>query len=1037
MNNRGPIIILLVISILFFSFLAVVGQKRSKLNKTLDRGDRKEGVHNGNKVRTLFYNYGTIGHPDKEPSAEWPIYSGHGYVDEFGFMVASEVVDTSGNVVHIVSDGILYHGEAAEFAKKPWNFEPLPGYANPNQDNIAMSDKPESWPDYWPNRPNSWDGYWHGEYGLGVIRADQESYYIMDDRFNSEFAYYPDVTDPDRRGLGLEVEVRGYQWAHLLAEDCIFWIYEITNVSTTDYDEVYFIGYGDPHIGGGNDYNDDDANFDKFLDLTFAWDHNNKGDWGGSVGYFGWKFLESPGNPWDGLDNDKDGLLDESRDSGPGEFLYNASCGHYREDGTLDPTNIYYRDHWSGDEDGDWQGYTDKNNNEQWDEEEPLNDDLGADGIGPDDEGYPGPDQGQGDGIPTEGEPDFDDKDINEADQLGLTSFNAIKVWDVMASEDEKIWQRIHPPGNFSEITLNADNLFLYSSGPFPLHVGETQRFSMALLYGEDEPDLRRNAVVVQQIYNNNYSFAKPPQKPNLTAIPGNNRVTLYWDTNAERSIDPVYGVDFEGYKIYRSTDPGFNEIRSITDSYGNTVLNKPLAQCDLKDGLKGPHPIAFGEEIGQSSGAAMNMGDDTGLFHSWVDSTVQNGQTYYYALVSYDKGYDIDFYKRGISDIEDLQPISPTECTSIIDVDLTGNVTFIDDNCAKVTPNAPSAGFRNAFIDEGIRHVSGNGSGEVWIEILDQLAVKEGNSHRITFDDTSSVFTTYSLYGLSASEMIYANSKLLNGEDHNYVFDGMRLFIKDETEIAIIDSLTGWVSGTTIFLVKIQPVPGEDLPLKDYEIRFFDNPVAADIQNKPAPFEIWNLTEGIKVDFAFYDLNRDSSVSHGEKIVLVKYENSKLIPIWEIVFTRPEIVTPIPPGEDDVYRLIISKPFSSKDVFEFKTKAAFVAREFAKSELDRIAVVPNPYVSTVSWEPKHLFTSGRGERKIDFIHLPNECTIRIFTMSGYLVDTIEHDSQITDGAESWNLVSRDGMNISFGIYIYHVDAGELGEKVGKFAIIK
>ena len=137
--------------------------------KPLGHGDRKEGIHNGNKVRTLFYNYGTIGHPEKEPSIEWPIYSGHGYIDEFGFMVASEVVDTSGNVVQIVSDGIIYHGEAMEFANKPWNFEPLPDYANPNQDNIAMSDKPETWPAHWPNRPNTWDGYWHGEYGLGVI----------------------------------------------------------------------------------------------------------------------------------------------------------------------------------------------------------------------------------------------------------------------------------------------------------------------------------------------------------------------------------------------------------------------------------------------------------------------------------------------------------------------------------------------------------------------------------------------------------------------------------------------------------------------------------------------------------------------------------------------------------------------------------------------------------------------------------------------------------------------------------------------------
>ncbi len=998
------------------------------LQKALGRVDRKEGLHSGNKLRTLFYNYGTIGHPDKEPSAEWPIYSGHGYVDEAGLMVAAEVVDTSGKVVHIVSDGILYHGEAVEGPMQPWNFNPLPGYAAPAQDNIAMSSNPETWPDYWPNRPASWDGHWIGEYGLGVLRADQESYYVMDDRDNSEFAFFPDSTDSTRRGLGIEVEVRGYQWAHPLAEDCIFWIYEITNASTTDYDKVYFLGYGDPHVGGANDVSDDNAYFDKLLDITYMWDNDNRGEWGGPTGYMGWKFLESPGNSGDGIDNDDDGLVDESRNSGRGEYLF-GPIGIYGDD----------KEHWSGDEDGDWESFTDENGNGSWDEGEPLKDDLGADGIGPEDEGYPGPDEGQGDGMPTDGEPDFDDKDIDEADQLGLTGFNAIVVWGVMAADDEKIWQRVDPPGNFSEIVQNADNLFLYSSGPFPLLAGSTQRFSMAFLFGEDEQDLMRNAVVVQRIYDSNYAFAKPPRKPKLTAIPGDGKVTLYWDTGAESSEDPIYGRDFEGYKIYRSTDPGFNEIRMITDSYGNKVFNKPLAQFDLKDGLKGPHPVQLGEEIGEPSGAHMNMGDDTGLVHSYVDSNLENGQTYYYALISYDTGYDLDFYERGISDRENLQPISPGECTATIDIDLTGNVVFIDKNCAMVVPNAPAAGFETAQIEGGIQRVSGHGNGKIWIDILDPLAVKDENQYKVTFDDTSSATLTYTVYDLTASSTVLSNSNLTSGEDYNPVFDGNRLFVVNESSVDPIDSLTGWISGTCNFEVAVNVNPaGVALP-RDFEVRFFDTAVSTDIRNKPAPFEVWNITDGVKVDFVFYDLNDDALVSSGDQIITVIYEDSKPRPTWEFAFTAPADTTvlPIPPSEGDVVQLQVTKPFTSEDVFQFKTKAASIVNEHARSELDQIAVVPNPYVVTASWEPRHIFISGRGERKIDFIHLPGKCTIRIFTMSGYLVDTIEHNSPITDGAESWNLVSKDGMNIAYGVYIYHVDAGELGEKIGKFAVIK
>jgi hypothetical protein len=43
----------------------------------------------------------------------------------------------------------------------------------------------------------------------------------------------------------------------------------------------------------------------------------------------------------------------------------------------------------------------------------------------------------------------------------------------------------------------------------------------------------------------------------------------------------------------------------------------------------------------------------------------------------------------------------------------------------------------------------------------------------------------------------------------------------------------------------------------------------------------------------------------------------------------------------------------------------------------------------------------------------------------------------MSDGAESWDLMSKDNMNIAYGVYIYHVDAPGVGEHVGKIFIIK
>ena len=53
------------------------------------------------------------------------------------------------------------------------------------------------------------------------------------------------------------------------------------------------------------------------------------------------------------------------------------------------------------------------------------------------------------------------------------------------------------------------------------------------------------------------------------------------------------------------------------------------------------------------------------------------------------------------------------------------------------------------------------------------------------------------------------------------------------------------------------------------------------------------------------------------------------------------------------------------------------------------------------------------------------------------LVDAIEHYGTIDDGQEAWNMLNKNGQEIAFGIYIYHVEAPEIGEKIGKFAVIK
>jgi len=106
------------------------------------------------------------------------------------------------------------------------------------------------------------------------------------------------------------------------------------------------------------------------------------------------------------------------------------------------------------------------------------------------------------------------------------------------------------------------------------------------------------------------------------------------------------------------------------------------------------------------------------------------------------------------------------------------------------------------------------------------------------------------------------------------------------------------------------------------------------------------------------------------------------------------------------------------------------------EADVNKIKVVPNPYIVSAAWDEARLGNSPFGEpiRNLAFEHLPSPCTIKIFTVDGDLVQTIEHTG--ISGREEWNLFSSERRPVAAGIYFYHVKSS-LGEKVGRFAVIR
>ena len=92
---------------------------------------------------------------------------------------------------------------------------------------------------------------------------------------------------------------------------------------------------------------------------------------------------------------------------------------------------------------------------------------------------------------------------------------------------------------------------------------------------------------------------------------------------------------------------------------------------------------------------------------------------------------------------------------------------------------------------------------------------------------------------------------------------------------------------------------------------------------------------------------------------------------------------------------------------------------------MDLIRVVPNPYYGSSFYEDSQL------DNIVKITNLPERCTISVFGLNGTRVRQIRKDNTLT--FVEWDLRNDYNVPISSGVYIIHIDAGELGEKVVKW----
>jgi hypothetical protein len=103
-----------------------------------------------------------------------------------------------------------------------------------------------------------------------------------------------------------------------------------------------------------------------------------------------------------------------------------------------------------------------------------------------------------------------------------------------------------------------------------------------------------------------------------------------------------------------------------------------------------------------------------------------------------------------------------------------------------------------------------------------------------------------------------------------------------------------------------------------------------------------------------------------------------------------------------------------------------------ALGTLGRVYVVPNPLIVTNGLGGSD--PNGEVTDKVQFMGLTKRCTIRIFSYSGQLINTIEHDRD-TYG-NPWYQISRNNQLLASGVYFFVVQDESGASTHGKFVVI-
>ena len=541
-----------------------------------------------------------------------------------------------------------------------------------------------------------------------------------------------------------------------------------------------------------------------------------------------------------------------------------------------------------------------------------------------------------------------------------------------------------------------------------------------------------------------------PPVTPKLTAVSGDNKVSLYWDSISEKETTEPFtdsSNDFQGYKLYKSRTPDMEDAVLVPGKWNVPLLRKPIMECDLIDDIYGY------TNYGIVDGFGYYLGSNTGLRHYYIDQDVQNGTIYYYVLIAFDKG---------IPDMADGFP--PMETPFTLNVDTDGNVINKSSNVAFAKPQAPQSGAQPQVVFEPTDY---NGSAAVDVRVIDPAKLRQ-EKYKLKFDvDTLSyhavlnekyrssrdvfiINTGFKIISMETDSVIYhetpdnysAQNILLNTyKNYHYLnttepvitdeIDGFQMVINNTAENAEYDvSRSGWKTGSGN--ITIMPSLKEAVYFPwNYEIRFgeaytgltstskgiydMNGNILAYTQvllNQNFDFTVVNKDfNDEKLDMVIYDTDMDGVYNPAVDKILVGYciqLANKVYWTGTIFAISFENMDGVLPQAGDVYDVYFKRPFLDTDEFVFSITPGATSVESDNdnklpTDFSLEQNYPNPF-NNATVIKYAIAKAGRYK-------------MSVYNVLGQKVATLI-DSDLQPGSHSVNF---DAASLSSGVYIYSI----------------